>query len=103
PKAAAEARKALAMDANSVGAKAVLAAIDLLADKPETPWDPHSAQGYETIGHFFMLNRRYEESIKFYRQAVDLDSQLSSARSELGIDLMRMGRNGEAFQQLQLA
>ena len=103
PKAAEEARKALAMDANSVGAKAVLAAIDLLADKPDTPWDPHTAKGYETIGHFFMLNRRYEESIKFYRQAVDLDPLLSSARSELGIDLMRMGRNDEAFRQLELA
>ena len=100
-KAAEEAHKALAMDANSVGGKAVLASIDLLADKPETPWDPHTAKGYEIIGHFFMLNRRYEESIKYYRLAVDLDPQLSSARSELGIDLMRLGRNDEAYRQLQ--
>jgi tetratricopeptide (TPR) repeat protein len=101
-KAAEEARKALAMDPNSVGGKAVLASIDLLADKPDTSWDPHTAKGYEIIGHFFMLNRRYEESIKYYRQAVELDPQLSSARSELGIDLMRLGRNDEASRQLQL-
>lgn len=101
-KAAQEAEKALTMDPNSVGGKAVLASLDLLADKPDTRWDPHSAKGYEIIGHFFMLNRRYEESIKYYRKAVEMDPLLSSARSELGIDLMRMGRNDEAFQQLEL-
>jgi tetratricopeptide (TPR) repeat protein len=98
-----EAQKALAMDSNSIGAKAVLASMDLLAGKPESPFDPHTAQGYETIGHFFMLNRRYEESIGFYRKAVELDPRLLSARSELGIGLMRLGRNGEAFRQLELS
>jgi tetratricopeptide (TPR) repeat protein len=102
-RAAGEARKALDMDANSIGAKAVLASMDLLAGKSESPFDPHSAKGYETVGHFFMLNRRYDDSIAFYRRAVELDPQLWSARSELGIGLMRMGRNVEAFQQLQLS
>ena len=97
-----EAQKALAMDPNSAGAKAVLASIGLLAGETESPFDPHTARGYETIGHFFMLNRRYEESIGFYRKAVELDPQLLSARSELGIGLMRMGRNAEAFRQLEL-
>jgi tetratricopeptide (TPR) repeat protein len=50
-----------------------------------------------------MLNRRYEESIQFYRQALDLDPNLYSAHSQLGINLMRLGRNDEAFQQLKLA
>ena len=100
--AADEARKALAMDPHSIGAGAVLASIDLLAGRPESPFDPHTARGYESIGHFFMLNRRYEESIGFYRKAVELDPQLLSARSELGIGLMRMGRNPEAFRQLEL-
>jgi tetratricopeptide (TPR) repeat protein len=98
-----EAQKALAMDSNSIGAKAVLASMDLLAGKPESPFDPHTARGYETIGHFFMLNRRYEDSIGFYRKAVELDPRLLSARSELGIGLMRLGRNGEAFRQLELS
>ena len=40
-KATEEAKKALAIDANSVGGKAILATIDWLADKKETPWDPH--------------------------------------------------------------
>jgi tetratricopeptide (TPR) repeat protein len=101
PKATAEAKKALAMDANSEGGKAILATIDLLADKPETAWDPHTAKGYETIGHFFVMNRRYEEGIKFFRKAIDLDPQLYSARSKLGVNLMRLGQNDEAFQQLE--
>ena len=62
-KAAEEAKKALAIDANSVGGKAILASIDWLADKKETSWDPHDARGYEIAGHFMTLNRRYEEGI----------------------------------------
>jgi tetratricopeptide (TPR) repeat protein len=101
PKATEEARKALAMDPNSEQGKAVLATIDLLADKPETPWDPHTAKGYETIGYFFVMNRRYEEGIRYFRKAIELDPQLYSARSKLGVNLMRLGLNDEAYQQLE--
>ena len=51
------------MDANSDQGKAILATIDWLDDKKETAWDPHTAKGYETVGHFFVINRRYEEGI----------------------------------------
>ena len=54
PKATEEAKKALAMDPNSEQGKAILATIDWLADKKETAWDPHTAKGYETVGHFFV-------------------------------------------------
>jgi len=100
-KAEAEAKKALVLDANSIQAKAVLATLDWLADKKESAWDPHAGKGYETAGHFFMLNRRYEESIAFYRKAVALDPELDSARSQLGLDLMRLGRDEEAYQQFR--
>ena len=50
--------------------------MDWLADKKETAWDPHAARGYETTGHFFMINRRYEEGIEYYRKAIALDPQL---------------------------
>ncbi len=100
-KAEAEAKRALALDANSVQAKAILATLDWLADKKESPWDPHAAKGYETAGHFFMLNRRYEESVAYYRKAIGLDPQLDSARSQLGVNLMRLGRDQEAYQQLK--
>ena len=63
PKATEEAKKALAMDPNSQQGKAILATIDWLADKKETAWDPHTAKGYETVGHFFVheppLRRRH--------------------------------------------
>lgn len=100
-KATEEAKKALAIDANSVQGKAILATIDLLADKKDTPWDPHAARGYETIGHFFVQNRRYVEGIQYLRKAVEMDPQLYTARSELGINLMRQGQDDEAFKQLE--
>ncbi len=100
-KAEAEAKRALALDADSVQAKAILATLDWLADKKESAWDPYAAKGYETAGHFFMLNRRYEESVGFYRQAVALDPHLDSARSQLGVNLMRLGRDEEAYEQLK--
>src|SRR5262249_2451119 len=54
------------------------------------------------IGYFFVLNRRYEEGIQFYRKAIELKPDLWSARSQLGINLMRLGREGEAKQQLEV-
>lgn len=102
-KATEEAKKALAIDQNSVEARAILASIDWLADKKETQWDPHAAKGYETVAHFFVINRRYEEGIQYYRKALELDPQLDSARSDLGISLMRLGQNEEARKQLEQA
>jgi tetratricopeptide (TPR) repeat protein len=101
PKAAEEAGKALAIDANSQQGKAILATIDLLADKPETAWDPHTAKGYETIGYFFVTNRRYEEGIGYFRKAIELDPELYSVRAKLGVNLMRLGLNDEAYKQLE--
>jgi tetratricopeptide (TPR) repeat protein len=102
PKAIEEARKALAISADSVQGKAVLATIDWLAGKTLTPWDPRQARGYETAGRLFVLNRRYEEGIQFYRKAIGLDPELWSARSQLGVNLMRLGQEEEAYKQLEM-
>jgi cellulose synthase operon protein C len=96
-----EARKALAINSNSVQGRAILAVMDWLADKKDSAWDPHDARGYQTAGHFFMINRRYEDAIQYFRKAIDLDPGLDSARSQLGINLMRLGRNEEAYRQLE--
>jgi len=101
--AVAEAKKALAINANAEQAKAILATMDWLADKKDTTWDPHTAGGYATAGHFFTLNRRYDEAIAYYRKAVELDPGFNRARSELGLNLMRMGQDQEAYQQLETA
>jgi tetratricopeptide (TPR) repeat protein len=101
-KADEEAHRALAMSPNAVQGKAILATIDWLNDKPETAWDPHAGAAYETAGAIFVLNRRYEEGIQFFRKAIELQPDLWSAHSQLGINLMRLGREDEARTQLEL-
>jgi tetratricopeptide (TPR) repeat protein len=99
-----EADAALAIQADAVDALAVKASIDLLADKP-SPWVAkigNRGKGYETIAHFFMINRRYEDSIAYLRKAIAATPDLYTAHEDLGINLMRLGREGEARQELEL-
>ena len=102
-KAAAEAHKALDISQNAVQARAILATIDWLNDKKETPWDPHSGPAYETAARIFVLNRRYEEGIELFRKAIEAQPDLWSAHSQLGINLMRLGEETEARRELELA
>ncbi|HUD98428.1 MAG TPA: tetratricopeptide repeat protein [Bryobacteraceae bacterium] len=102
-KAAEEAHKALAMSRNAIQAKAILATIDWLNDKTDSPWDPHSGPAYETAGRIFVLNRRYEEGIQLFRKAIAAQPDLWSAHSQLGINLMRLGREQEARAELEPA
>jgi len=101
-KAAEEAHKALDMSANAIQAKAILATIDWLNDKPATAWDPHDGTAYETAARIFVLNRRYEEGIRLFRKAIALQPDLWSARSQLGVNLMRLGREEEARAELEM-
>jgi tetratricopeptide (TPR) repeat protein len=109
-KAIEEADKAIAIDPESLDAMAIRATIDLMNDQPRTPWlskiaaiNPVYGQAYSTAGRFFVINRRYEEGIELYRQALKLDNRLWEARSELGINLMRLGHDEEARQHLEAA
>jgi cellulose synthase operon protein C len=102
-KATAEAKKALAIDPNSPVAKAILASIDFLTGKKESQWEPHDARGYETIAHFYVMNRRYEEGIEYFHKAIALDPALYSAHAELGLNLMRLSQNEGAYQELGIA
>lgn len=100
--AAAEARKLGARP----GARAVLAAIDLLQDRnpaAELAAMGRHAPGYARIARHLVLNRRYEEGIEYYQKAVEIDPEFHAARSELGINLMRVGRAAEARHQLETA
>ena len=56
---------------------------------------------YATIGHFFIINRRYVEGIAAYRKAIEIDPDLWDARAELGVNLMRMGHDTEARKILE--
>jgi len=100
-----EADAALAISANAVQAIAIKASLDLLSDK-ESPWVAKlgsNGKGYETIAYFFVINRRYEDGIAYYRKAIAATPDLWSAHSQLGINLMRLAREGEARQELELA
>jgi tetratricopeptide (TPR) repeat protein len=109
-KAAAAAKKALEISGEALDAMSILASIEWLDDKTPTQWidriskiNPRFGELYETAGHFFVINRRYEEGIRSYRKAIELDPELESARSELGINLMRFGKEEEARKLLEEA
>jgi tetratricopeptide (TPR) repeat protein len=110
PKLATEqAQKALQISDEALDAMAVLASIDWLNnDKAQSPWmerilkvNPVYGEAYATGAHFFEINRRYEEAITYYRKALSLNENLWPARSELGVNLMRLGMNNEARQELE--
>jgi cellulose synthase operon protein C len=103
-----EAQKALAQSDESLEALAVLASTDWLNGKAHSPWmdrvlkiDPAYGEAYATGAHFLVINRRYDEGIRYYRMALQLNSRLWAARSQLGVNLMRLGLEDEAKQQLE--
>ncbi|MEZ5352219.1 MAG: tetratricopeptide repeat protein [Bryobacteraceae bacterium] len=109
-KAVEEADKAIAMSPEALDAYAIRAAVELLADRPPDTWlgkiqavNPRYSEGYSLIAHHLVLNRRYEDGIQYYRKAIALDATDWNAHSQLGINLMRLGREGEARKELELA
>jgi tetratricopeptide (TPR) repeat protein len=103
------------MSPDALDAMAILATVDWLNetrlnDARHSPWldrilkvNPRYGEAYDIAGHFFVTNRRYEEGIRLYRLALELDPQLQKARSALGLNLMRLGREDEARQMLEQA
>jgi len=97
---------------DALDAEAELAAADLLVDKnaDAEAWLKKIAavnvgygEGDAIVARHLVLNRRYPEGVAYYRKAIEADPKLWQARSELGINLMRLGEEGEARQQLELA
>jgi tetratricopeptide (TPR) repeat protein len=106
--AAKQADQALAISGEALDAMAIHAAIDFLHDKNDSPWpdrilkvNPAYGEAYSTAGHFYVINRRYEEGIRAYRKALELNPRLWEARMQLGLNLMRLGEDTEARQQLE--
>ena len=109
-KAREEAGLAIAQDAESLDAMAINLTIDLLEDKTSSPWrekilaiNPHYGRAWSMAAESFIHNRRYEEGIGLYRQAIELDPGYLEAYSELGVNLMRLARETEARQALEHA
>jgi cellulose synthase operon protein C len=108
--AALQADQAIALSPDALDAMAIHAAVEILADRPPDPWlakiravNPTYGEGYAIVAHHLVLNRRYEDGIAYYRKAIEADPQLWSARSELGINLMRQGKEDEPRQLLEMS
>ncbi|MGD8339128.1 MAG: peptidase MA family metallohydrolase [Gammaproteobacteria bacterium] len=89
---------------------ALRASADLLRDVFDSPWieraldyNPSYGDAYAIPAHFFVITRRYREAIEFYQRAVDLQPDLYTAHTELGVNLLRENRIDEAFRHLVTA
>jgi cellulose synthase operon protein C len=104
-----QADAAIAIAPDALDAMAVHAAVEVLADRSPDAWlakiqaiNPHYGEAEAIIAHHLVLNRRYEDGIAYYRKAIELDPELWSARSQLGINLMRLGQEDEPRKQLEM-
>lgn len=105
-----EADKAIALSNEALEAMAVHAAVEVLADRSPDVWfakiaavNPSYGEGYALVGYHLVLNRRYEDGVVYYRKAVEADPKLWAARSQLGINLMRLGQEEEPLKQLEMS
>jgi len=108
--ASAEADKALALQADALDAMATHAAIELLSDRAPDAWfaritaiNPHYGEGYALVAHQLEMHYRYEDAVTYYRKAIDAAPRLWPAHSALGIELMRLGKEDEPRQELELS
>jgi cellulose synthase operon protein C len=108
--AAAEADKALALQADCLDAMATHAAIELLADRPPDAWftkidavNSRYGEGYALVAHQLEMHYRYEDAVTYYRKAAEADPRLWAAHSALGIELMRLGKEDEPRHELELS
>src|SRR5580704_13540672 len=104
-----EADEALKISPEALDAMAIHAAIEILNDRSPDAWfekihttNPIYGEGYALVADQLVLNRRYVDGIAYYRKALDADPRLWSARSQLGINLMRLGQEDEPRKQLEL-
>ena len=58
---------------------------------------------FETIAQFAVNNRRYADAVDFGRRALELSPNLWSARTQLGIQLLRVGKVEEGRAELERA
>jgi tetratricopeptide (TPR) repeat protein len=106
--AAKQADLALGISSEALDAMSIHLALDYLHDKKDSPWidrilkiNPAYGEAYSMAGHFFFINRRYDEEIQVYRKALELNPRLWEARAQLGVSLMQLGYDMEAREQLE--
>ncbi len=104
-----QADDAIRLSADALDAMAIHAAVEVLADRSPDSWlakiqqvNPTYGEAYAIVAHHLVLNYRYEDAVDYYRKAIAADPQLWSARSQLGINLMRLGQEDEPRKQLEM-
>lgn len=107
--AAQQADEALKLSSDALDAMAIHAAIEVLADRLPDAWfakiravNPSYGEAWAMVAHHLVLNYRYQDAIAYYQKAVELDPTLWAARSELGVNLMRLGQAENARRQLEM-
>ncbi len=102
--------RALAINPNSVEARALRGAIFYATDrkteleaetKRALAINPKAGVFFETLAHFAVNKRRYADSVVFGTRAVELSPTLWRARTELGIQLLRVGKTAEGRVELE--
>lgn len=104
--------RGLAINPNSVEARALRGAIFYSTDR-KTELDaetkrtlainPKAGVFFATLAHFAVNKRRYADGVEFGRRAIELSPKLWSARTELGIQLLRTGKTEEGRAELDKA
>lgn len=89
---------------------ALQAAADLLDGKSDSgatgkslAINPAFGGIYSIPAHFYLITYRYREAVALFRKAVDVEPDLWSAHSSLGINLLRTNRIEEARKHLEIA
>ncbi len=104
-----QADEAIRLSPDALDAMAIHAAVEVLADRSPDSWfakiqqvNPTYGEAYAIVAHHLVLNYRYEDAVDYYRKAIAVEPQLWSARSQLGINLMRLGQEDEPRKQLEM-
>jgi len=104
--------KALGVNALSADALSLKAVVQYLQGDPAAEQDtiprilrqnPAYGQVYADLGDFLVIKRRYETATGFFRRAIETDPELPDVRSNLGINLFRLGDEAGARSLLEEA
>ncbi len=104
---------ALGVNAQSADALSIRAVIQYLqgetaaAEQDTIPrilrLNPAYGRVFADLGDFLVIKRQYGRAVEFYRRAVQTDPDLPDVRSNLGINLLRLGEETEARVTLEEA
>ncbi|MFY9557618.1 MAG: tetratricopeptide repeat protein [Blastocatellia bacterium] len=104
--------RALKINPNSLDAIAVRAAMLFLSDRKADldseirhalAINPRAGEVFDTMAQFAVNNRRYSDAVDFGRRAVELSPNLWSARTQLGIQMLRVGLAEDGRAELERA